>query len=62
MQSVERGDLRQWSDGSGKPFLIVAVDRSKVVWNVKFLKADGELVEYHEDVIRATSQVLNAAG
>ena len=55
---VEPGQLRQWSDGSGHPFMIVAVDRAKTVWNVTFLKADGRLSEYHEDVIRRSSKVI----
>jgi len=59
---VEPGQLRQWADGSGGPFMILEVDRKKTVWNVKFLKADGTLSEYHEKVIRLDSQVLNAAG
>ena len=42
--------------------MILEVDRKKTVWNVKFLKADGTLTEYHEKVIRLDSQVLNAAG
>ena len=58
---VETGQLRQWSDGSGHPFLVVAVDRTKTVWNVTFLKADGRLSEYHEDVIRRTSKVISSA-
>ena len=59
---VETGQLRQWSDGSGQPFMIVAVDRAKTVWNVTFLKADGRLSEYHEDIIRRSSKVINEAG
>ena len=59
---VEPGQLRQWKDGSGHPFMIVAVDRAKTVWNVTFLKADGKLSEYHEDIIRKTSKVINEAG
>jgi hypothetical protein len=60
MQSVERGQLRQWIDGSGKPFLIVAVDRSKTEWNVVLLK-NGQITDYHENVIAESSEVLNAA-
>ena len=59
--SVETGQLRQWSDGSGQPFLIVAVNRSQTVWNVTFLKADGRLSEYHEDVISRSSKVISSA-
>jgi hypothetical protein len=55
---VEPGQLRQWSDGSGQPFLVVSVDQTKTVWNVTFLKADGRLSEYHEDVIRRSSKVI----
>lgn len=58
---VETGQLRQWSDGSGQPFLIVAVNRSQTVWNVTFLKTDGRLSEYHEDVIRRSSKVISSA-
>jgi hypothetical protein len=58
---VEQGQLRQWKDGSGHPFMIVTVDRTKTVWNVTFLKADGRLSEYHEDVIRRTSKVISSA-
>ena len=58
---VEQGQLRQWKDGSGQPFLVVAVDRTKTVWNVTFLKADGRLSEYHEDVIRRSSKVISSA-
>ena len=32
---VEPGQLRQWNDGSGTPFTILAVDRSSKSWNVK---------------------------
>ena len=56
---VEPGQLRQWNDGSGMPFTILVVDRSSKSWNVKFLKADGKLSEYHEDIIRKTSRVLD---
>jgi hypothetical protein len=56
---VEPGQLRQWKDGSGQPFMILEVDRSSKSWNVKFLKADGKLSEYHEDIIRKTSRVLD---
>lgn len=59
---VEPGQLRQWNDGSGMPFTILAVDRSSKSWNVKILKADGKITEYHEKIIRESSQVLNAAG
>jgi len=59
---VEPGQLRQWADGSGGPFMILEVDRKRTMWNVKFLKADGKLSEYHEKIIRQSSQVLNAAG
>ncbi len=59
--AVEPGQLRQWTDGSGGPFMILEVERKKAVWNVKFLKADGTLSEYHEKVIRESSQVLNAS-
>lgn len=55
---VEQGQLRQWKDGSGHPFLVVAVDRTKTVWNVTFLMADGRLSEHHEDVIRRSSKVI----
>ena len=58
---VEPGQLRQWSDGSGQPFLVVSVDQTKTVWNVTFLKADGRLSEYHEDVIRRSSKVISSA-
>jgi tRNA A37 threonylcarbamoyladenosine modification protein TsaB len=44
------------------PFTILAVDRSSKSWNVKILKADGKITEYHEKIIRESSQVLNAAG
>ena len=56
--SVEPGQLRQWSDDSGQPFLVVSVDQTKTVWNVTFLKADGRRSEYHEDVIRRSSKVI----
>lgn len=56
---VEQGQLRQWKDGSGHPFMIVDVDRTKTVWNVTFLKADGRLSEYHEDAIRRSSKVIS---
>jgi len=59
---VEPGQLRQWTDGSGQPFTILAVDRSSRSWNVRYLKADGKVTEYHEKIIRESSQVLNAAG
>lgn len=59
---VEPGQLREWKDGSGHPFMIVSVDRAKTVWNFTFLKADGRLSEYHEDVIRRSSKVINEAG
>jgi hypothetical protein len=59
--TVEPGQLRQWTDGSGQPFMILEVDRNRTMWNVKFLKADGKLSEYHEKIIRQSSQVLNAS-
>ncbi len=59
--AVEPGQLRQWTDGSGQPFMILEVDRKKTVWNCKFVKADGTLTEYHEKVIRLDSQVLSAS-
>lgn len=58
---VEPGQLRQWTDGSGQPFMILEVDRSRTMWNCKYVKADGKLSEYHEKVIRESSQVLNEA-
>ena len=58
---VEPGQLRGWTDGSGGPFMILEVDRSRTMWNCKYVKADGKLSEYHEKVIRESSQVLNAA-
>jgi len=58
---VEPGQVRQWSDGSGKPFLILEVNRTKTAWNCKFLKADGKITEYHEDTIRRSSVVVSAA-
>jgi hypothetical protein len=58
--TVEPGQLRQWTDGSGGPFMILEVYRNRTMWNVKFLNADGKLSEYHEKIIRQSSQVLNA--
>jgi hypothetical protein len=60
--AVEPGQLRGWVDGSGQPFMILEVDRKKTVWNVKFIKTDGSVVEFHERTIRETSRVISAAG
>ena len=58
---VEPGQVRQWYDGSGKPFLILEVDRSKKFWNCKFLGADGKVEEYHEYVFGDLSEVVSTA-
>jgi hypothetical protein len=58
---VEPGQVRRWRDGSGKPFLILEVDRSKKFWNCKFLGADGKVEEYHEYIFKDSSVVVSGA-
>jgi len=57
---VEPGQLRRWRDGSGNPFLILEVDRSKKFWNCKFLGSDGSVNEYHEHIFKESSVVISA--
>jgi hypothetical protein len=58
---VEPGQVRRWYDGSGAPFLILEVDRSKKFWNCKFLGADGKVEEYHEHEFADRSVVVSEA-
>jgi len=58
---VEPGQVRRWSNGSGKPFLILEVDRSKKFWNCKFLGSDGSVNEYHEHIFKDSSVVISSA-
>ncbi len=58
-EAVEPGQLRGWVDGSGKPFMITHVDRTKKVWNCEFLLADGNLSRADESTIRDYTRVIN---
>jgi len=57
---VEPGQVRRWRDGSGTPFLILEVDRSKKFWNCKFLWS-GKVEEYHEHEFADRSVVVSSA-
>ena len=55
---VEPGQLRRWVAGSDEPIMIVSVDGTKVAWNCKFLKANGEIGVSHSHTLREATWVI----
>ncbi len=55
---VEPGQLRRWVAGSDEPIMIVSVDGTKVAWNCKFLKANGEIGVSHSRTLREATWVI----